>query len=659
MPQTPAWAIPYPDLPKRPPDIPVDLQLMADRIDKLPFDEKIPATTARAYVWIDTGGGTSQWKPLPEVWKYDENTKNWDMQWYGPHEPRFSALTFTPPHPNLGDQVAVSGTIVDQMNVPITEGTVVLMREDILRSGGTEVARAPLGAMGEYTLTDPGIAIIGQVIYHVEYIAPDIRYEDGHSQEISFDVGVPKVTGLAYTTFTATSVEFTWDPVAGADGYEVYENGSLIATVARTDSGAIAINPGDVPKFKVRAFKNDLAGNPVYGPFSDELYRVDTAVTVTTQPVNANAGDSYTIAGTVANISGGPIQVGQVEIQHRQTASGPWRAGPSVNVVNGAWTYSSTYQHVGNGLQFHLIYHPPALSPERGSETTSNQVNIGLRTVGTLSTGSSSHTSCSISWAKVPSATRYQIGNGTTVIPGGTLGNVSSKTISLSQNTNYAWRVRAGEQDENGTWIYGGWSPILNFNGGRPEKRDASNKTVRVNCSNSGTVRVGEGWSTSKFVRQGRWDTSGGYYYGIYDYGSVKNAVRSSIGTANYDSGNPKVMSGYTKLYRRGDVGRRVTATIGLIASASAAGVGGRPNLQGTATHTNMNYNQWKQIGLNTDLLTRLMKGQARSLAVARDNTTDYSALNRHTAGSEDGDLWIRVSWNRLVQSKINPRWWR
>jgi hypothetical protein len=81
--------------------------------------------------------------------------------------------------------------------------------------------------------------------------------------------------------------------------------------------------------------------------------------------------------------------------------------------------------------------------------------------------------------------------------------------------------------------------------------------------------------------------------------------------------------------------------------------------MQGTWTTTAMNYNQWKQVGLNTNLLTRLMKGQARSIVVARDNQTDYTALNRHTAGSQDGDLWIRVKWNRLVQSRIAPRWWR
>lgn len=374
---------------------------------------------------------------------------------------------------------------------------------------------------------------------------------------------------------------------------------------------------------------------------------------------NSNYGNAVTLSGQVTDLDGDTVSDGHIRLSISYDNGATWDYLQFVFITDGEWSVARTYAHVGKA-RWLAEYVPNPGSRSLPSDARTNEVTIGLKTVGTLSTGSSSHTSCSISWAAISGATRYQVGNGTSVISGGTLGAVTSKSISVSQNTTYSWRVRAGRQDEKGTWVYGGWSPILYFNGGRPEIRTTGDKTIRVGCSNSGSWRNGVGWTTGSGVRQGRYSSSNpNYWYGIFDYGSVKNAVRNSIGAANYDSGNPTVVSGYTKVYRRGDVGNRVTATVAFIASSSAAGMSSKPNMQGSWTTTAMNYNQWKQVGLNTNLLTRLMTGQARSIVVARDNQTDYTALNRHTAGSEDGDLWIRVKWNRVTASYIAPRWWR
>ena len=72
-----------------------------------------------------------------------------------------------------------------------------------------------------------------------------------------------------------------------------------------------------------------------------------------------------------------------------------------------------------------------------------------------------------------------------------------------------------------------------------------------------------------------------------------------------------------------------------------------------------INYNQWKQVNLAQNILWQLAKNGKRSLRVARNNEADYTALNRHTAGDQDGDLWVNWSWDYVSQSRIAPRWWR
>ena len=64
--------------------------MLAEKIDAIDLDDitdKIPPRTGRAFMWVDDGSGPPQWKPVPEIWHYDENGQRWRRHWYGPYIP--------------------------------------------------------------------------------------------------------------------------------------------------------------------------------------------------------------------------------------------------------------------------------------------------------------------------------------------------------------------------------------------------------------------------------------------------------------------------------------------------------------------------------------------------------------------------------------------
>ena len=73
MPTTPVWQIPYPDRGTNP-DIPRDLQAIAEKIDTIDLDtiaDNIPPRTGISWMWVDDGSGAPSWKRIPEIWHYN------------------------------------------------------------------------------------------------------------------------------------------------------------------------------------------------------------------------------------------------------------------------------------------------------------------------------------------------------------------------------------------------------------------------------------------------------------------------------------------------------------------------------------------------------------------------------------------------------------
>ena len=280
--------------------------------------------------------------------------------------------------------------------------------------------------------------------------------------------GLPVIKGDVVLEYR-TRQSATWKPTTASP-----------ATLTATGTYTI---PDSITDIQVSAYRVRYLGSDPYEPsVSSAVSCLPDASTTTSTPTGIPStvrfGTVFTATGRVTSASGAPVTEGVAYLEYKRS-TGAWvRTGSTpATITNGAYSFRETVGHVGaSGYRVVYVGSGPFLSSQSGEVART----IGLGAVGTLSPGSSSHTSCSISWSKVAGATRYEVANNTSVISGGTLGNVASKSISVSQNRQYNWRVRAGRQDHSGNWIYGGWSPILYFNGGRPEVRDSGSKTVRV-----------------------------------------------------------------------------------------------------------------------------------------------------------------------------------
>lgn len=86
-----------------------------------------------------------------------------------------------------------------------------------------------------------------------------------------------KVTGLKVIDREEDELEFRWNKVSGADGYELRRQslttGKWLLVERSKDNDADAENllSARIYRFKVRAFKYDENGNRVYGPYSAVL----------------------------------------------------------------------------------------------------------------------------------------------------------------------------------------------------------------------------------------------------------------------------------------------------------------------------------------------------------------------------------------------------
>ena len=387
------------------------------------------------------------------------------------------------------------------------------------------------------------------------------------------------------------------------------------------------------------------------------VHEVPTTMSWDTQPTNVTHGQYHMISGwLIERDTGKGISNAPIELWLLNPNTNTWERSSysAVTDANGNWQQQVGGYGILGTRQWEARFVPSDKQPELASTIRSNTFDVGLDTVGLLSTGISEHARCSFSWAAVPGATQYQVYNGGTLV---TTVSGTSATISIAQNTQYNWRVRA----INGA-IQGDFSPYLYYNGGRPEIRDQGSAWVRKECVNSGCHRNDStGWG-SDFVRQGYYSApyGGAGYVGIYDYGDwgVGNKIVNDLGRARYDNG--WASAGYTKVYKRGDVGNTSCCNCYFYSGTSYVG-GPRPGLVRHGATAHLCYNSWTQVNFSADMAMDIAKQRsgARNIAIYAGSSAEYMALNKHTAGPEDGDIWVLWNWNYVSQGAIAPRWWR
>ncbi len=137
------------------------------------------------------------------------------------------------------------------------------------------------------SFTDKNLKLGTKYYYKVRgfYKASNKTYYGDFTISKSITASLPAVVGIQLSSITKTKAVITWDKVAGAQGYQVYDysSGSAVKlpTVA-TNRTAIDITDGNVYKIKVRAYtKATSDGKTATGTFSDvyEIYSTPAQTT--------------------------------------------------------------------------------------------------------------------------------------------------------------------------------------------------------------------------------------------------------------------------------------------------------------------------------------------------------------------------------------------
>lgn len=383
--------------------------------------------------------------------------------------------------------------------------------------------------------------------------------------------------------------------------------------------------------------------------------RVTDVVVTPVWPSSVTLGSAFTVTGTATDVKGLPVNQGSAFAEVLKQGASAWeRLGSGSPISNGQFSIPVAAPTYGGAVRYRVWVdvNPPLLD----SASAEQAYTVALPTMARPTASALTHTSLTLAWTAVPGADGYQIGNNGSVI--GTTA-ATSLPVTTAQATQYNFQVRVYEDTPSGR-VYGPWSPILYFNGGRPEVRDSGAATVHVNCVGSGCHRNDTGWN-NPYVRQGFFSSpyGGDGYVGIFDYGDwgVANAIINALGRSRYDNGS--CTRAITRVYKRGDVGNTSCVPVNFYTGTSWVG-GSRPGLYRYLTSPTLCYNTWTQIELGAAAgndLARQVAG-CRNIAIYANSSAQYAALNNHTAGSEDGDLWVDWSWNYVSQSYIAPRTW-
>lgn len=386
----------------------------------------------------------------------------------------------------------------------------------------------------------------------------------------------------------------------------------------------------------------------------------ETSVTAPTFPTLYH-GTGFTVSGTVNAASGERVSSGYVQLWYRflNGVDTTWRQATtpgSPAVVDGTYTLTNGALGFVGPAEWQVRYFGgDQFLP---SESVAVRRDPGLRPGPTPTKGSIGYTSLTFSFSAVSGAQSYDIQRSTGSGFSDWVTNTTSRSVSnggLSATTNYYYRVRPRAQDAGGNWIYGSYGPYIRGYTGRPEQRDSGTSDwIYKNPNGQNSHRKDVGWYTAGFSYQGYYSSpyGGDGYIGIIDHGNngIRDRIRSALSTARQENGSCAAFE--IELTKRSGVGTGGKVTISFYTSDSAAGSGGRPNREGSVvnrTSTNGGGTDWYNLG--TAHGTRLGRGNARSVAIYRNDSSNYAAF-------DGGRIRIKWTWDYVTVSGISPQWY-
>lgn len=161
------------------------------------------------------------------------------------------------------------------------------------------------------SFTDTSLKLGTKYQYKVRgYYKTDSKTYYGAFSEIkSATPSIGKVVGIEFNTFTTKNrAVITWDKVAGAQGYQVYDYTSgkavKVATVT-LNKATVSVADNQISKFKVRAYTKSSTGSTVTGALSALFEIYSTPAKVMNLDYETFADDSITLKWNKVDIAHG------------------------------------------------------------------------------------------------------------------------------------------------------------------------------------------------------------------------------------------------------------------------------------------------------------------------------------------------------------------
>lgn len=202
-------------------------------------------------------------------------------------------------------------------------------------------------------------------------------------------------TGLKTVTRDEDEIALSWNPVNGAEGYEVYRYSSAngqwikIATTYEPYDEIDNLLSAAIYSFKVRAFARDAAGNYKYSDFSEAFKTVTSPKDVDNLRVSSKTSSSVTLKWNAVK------RADKYQVYRYNRNTGSWK----LIATTTSTTYKATGLSAGTSYKFRVRPYREALgykyygdydsitvTTSRG--TNYNTYNYNTQAGGTTSTGS-------------------------------------------------------------------------------------------------------------------------------------------------------------------------------------------------------------------------------------------------------------------------------
>lgn len=203
------------------------------------------------------------------------------------------------------------------------ESTISLSWNAVAGATGYKILRDGLVAGSSSTNSGTLFSLAVGTTYNVQVLATNVWGDGVLSTGVPMSTALAAPTGLAFTSSNSSTVNFSWNAVAGASGYKIYRDGTYIGAVGTTSGSVSGLSPSTTYYIQVRAY------NASDGALSSSVAMTTTAAPAGYYKISGPYPATQSFSGNILNNLGSSIYVYGV-IQSAGTSSGSGYGGATV-----------------------------------------------------------------------------------------------------------------------------------------------------------------------------------------------------------------------------------------------------------------------------------------------------------------------------------------